>query len=304
MFLNMEGFNDGSPFLWNCYTIPKVDAIRVSNGIYDEIKIDETLDIENSIEKDVWTLDTAFDAKFQNNLEAGNIGSGLPIQYIRFKRRKVGELNWEVMVDVPFDKNIENYDIIDYLIENAVDIEYCLVPLVQFIEGQGVSSIVTTDYKSLFLTGRDENNILQNYPLRFDEKASDITINMDKTIQKTLSSKYPAILCGESQYLSGSITVKLVSPTTEDNQGRIDMKAEKAYRESFESFISSGHPILIRNHSMYILGTIQEPKKNPAFDEEVAFGIYDYNMTFTEVNNAKDLEVLKSNGLVYTVTTN
>jgi hypothetical protein len=303
LFITRYGFSS-EPFLWNCHTNSKVSALLVSNGIYDEIKIDETLDSINSIEKEDWTLDTAFNAKFQNNLEAGNLSNnGIPIQYIRFKRRKIGELNWETMVDEVFYKDIENYNVIDYFIENATEYEYMLVPVTQSTEGQGVSSSIETDYFSLFLTGRDNEGNLKNYPLRFDMKTSDITTNADVTYQKTLSSKYPARLCGESNYLTGNVVVKLISLTTELAGGKVDMKAEKIYREAFEEFIHSGKPMLIRNHSLYILGTIGEPKKNPAFDEEVAFGIYDFSLAFTEYDDAKNMTVLKNNNLYYTVET-
>ena len=300
-FITRFGFN-GSPFVEACHVSRKVSYLMASNGVFDEIKIDETLDSTNSIKKESWTLDTTFLSKFQNSLEAGNIiAGGIKIQKIRFKRRKIGELSWQTMIDVPFSDDIENYDTQDFFVENTTDYEYSLVPVIQNFEGVGVTEQITTDYQSLFLTGLNSKGELCNYPLRFDLHTTDISLNFDQTIQKTLSSQYPALLCGESKYYSGNIAVKLITPTTEANGGKVDMKAEKAYREAFEDFIHGGKPMLIRNHSMYILGVLTDPKKNPAFDEEVAFGIYDYSLAFNEVNNAKDMEVLKQYGLTYDV---
>lgn len=277
----------------------------VSNSISDELKIDETLDSTNSIAKEDWGIDTAFDWKALNTLEAGNVsGSGSKIQKIRFKRRKVGELKWETMIDINYDLNIENYDLLDYLIENSTLYEYALVPILQGFEGVGVTKTITTEYFSMFLTGRDTIGELKNYPLRFDLKTSEIKLNEDKVYQKTLSSKFPALLCGESKYLTGNINVKIISPTTENDNGKVDIKAEKVYREAFESFIHSGKPILIRNHSLYILGTIGEPSKNPSFDEETGFSIYDYSLSFTECGDAKDMNTLQNNGLTYDINLN
>lgn len=304
MFITRHGFNS-EPFLSRCDTSKKVSSLMISNGIYDEFRIDETLDVVDSIIKRDWNLDTAFLAKFQNSLEAGNLTmtGGLKIQKIKFKRRKVGDLSWETMTDYPFSDDIENYDLEDFYIENSKAYEYTLVPVVQNFEGVGVTNTITPIYKSLFLTGRDNNSNLVNYSLRFDLKPSDITSNFDRTYQKTLSSKYPAVLCGESNYLTGNIAVKLISPTTEINNGKIDIQAENAYREAFEEFIANGKPILIRNHSLYILGTISEPKKNPVFDNEVAFGLYDFTMSFTEYGDSKDMNTLKLNNLTYEVIT-
>jgi hypothetical protein len=276
-----------------------------TNGIYDEIKIDETLNSTNSITKEDWEIDTAFNWKAQNSLEAGNVsGSGSKIQKIRFKRRKIGDLKWQTMLDIDYDLDIENYDLLDYLIENSTDYEYALVPILQGFEGVGVTKKITPKYFSMFLTGRDTNGELKNYPLRFDLKTNDIKVNEDKVYQKTLSSKYPALLCGESKYLTGNINVKLISPITESEDGRIDIKAEKVYREAFEDFIHSGKPMLIRNHSLYVLGTIGEPSKNPAFEEEVAFGLYDYSLIFTECGDAKDMATLQNNNLTYEINKN
>lgn len=303
MFITKRGFNS-EPFLWNCHTNKKVSKLFVSNGIYDEVKIDETLDVLNSIEKENWTMDTSFDWKAQKNLEAGNIsGGGVKISQIRFKRRKIGTLDWETMLDMDFNIDIENYDMIDYLIESSETYEYALVPLLQGFEGQGVSSQVDTSYLSMFLTGSDGNGNIINYPLRFDETNSDIKINEDVVYQRTLSSKYPARLCGESKYLTGSINVKLISPTTEKNNGKVDFKAEKVYRKAFEEFIHSGRPMLVRNHSLYILATVSEPTKNPAFNNETAFGLYDFQFIFTEYADAQSMENLKNSGLSYTVAT-
>jgi hypothetical protein len=305
MFIARHGFSS-EPFCWSLYTSKKVDTLEVSNGIYDEIKVDESLETTNSIIKEDWTIDTVLLADYKNTLEAGNIfgvNPEIPIQYLRFKRRKLGELNWQVMIDVPFYKDIEDYNMVDYYIENAVDYEYSVVPVTQSIEGNGTTEQVETKYFGMFLTGKDDSGNIVNYPLRFDLKTSDITLNEDKIYQKTLSSKYPAQLCGESKYYTGNVAVKLISPTTEDNFGKVDMKAEKVYREAFEEFIHSGRSMLIRNHSMYILGTIGEPKKNPVFDEEVGFGLYDYSLSFTETNNAKDMSILKDSNLTYDIKT-
>ena len=295
-----EGFGR-NPFLIRLDTSKKIDSVFISNGIYDEFKIDETLDSINSVEKEEWGIDTVLLAEFKNNLEAGNLtNQSIPIQYLRFKRRKIGELNWQVMIDIPFDKDIENYNIVDYYVENSIDYQYTLVPLVQSIEGNGVVEEIEASYFNLFLTGRNGKGVLQNYPLRFDLNINEITLNQDIVFQKTLSSQYPSIMRGKSKYLSGSFVADVISPTTEENSGIIDMKTENIYRKEFEEFLYSGNKILIRNHSMFILGNISEPKKAPIFNSETAFGIHTFNMSFTETSS-HELSDLLENNLTYEV---
>lgn len=302
MFFGHNMFASGA-FVSACHTNKKINSLMISNMIIDELKIDNTLDKTNTITKEDWDMDTLFDGKFQNNLEAGNLtNSGIPIQYLRFKRRKVGELKWQIMSDIIFDKNIENYDVTDYYIENATDMEYILVPITQSLEGAGVSKTITTEYFSLYLTGRDDNGNLQNYPLRFDLELSNIVLNEDKTFVKTLSSSYPVLMRGKAKYLTGTIKADLISPSTEESFGTVNMQSENSYREAFEEFVHSGKPMLIRNHSFYILGIVSEPKKNP-FSNTIAFGIWTFDMKFTEIGNAKDIDTLKANNLTYDVIT-
>lgn len=296
-----EGFSRNA-FIIRLDTNKKVDSILMSNGIFDEFKIDETLNSTNSIEKEDWGIDTVLLAEFKNNLEVGNLtNQSIPIQYLRFKRRKVGELKWQVMIDIPFDKEIENYNIVDYYVENSIDYQYTLVPLVQSIEGNGVIEEIEATYFNLFLTGRNSDGILKNYPLRFDLNINEITLNQDVVFQKTLSSQFPSVMRGKSKYLSGSFVADVISPTTEGNGGNVDMKAENIYRKEFEDFLYSGNKILIRNHSLYILGNISESKKTPIFNSETAFGIHTFNMSFTETSN-HELSDLLENDLTYEVT--
>lgn len=293
-------FSSTDMFDEQVYMGTKFNTLRLSNMIIDMIDIEETLDIDsNNMVKPEFSMTSALVADFKNNLEGGNIGDGVQIEYIRFKRRKVGDLQWQTMIDIPFDKNIENYDLNDYYVKNGITYEYALVPVFQNQEGIGVSNSIMTKYFSLFLTGRNLNGDLCNYPLRFDLSLSDVTLNEDKTIVKTLSSQFPAFLCGSAKYYTGTVTCSLISPTTEKNLGKIDMNTENIYRESFEEFIHTGRPMLIRNHSFYLLGVLSEIKKTPIFGDDCAWGIWNYNFTFTQVDKADDIAILKKNLLTY-----
>lgn len=304
-FITRFGFGNGMPFLDRCDTQKKINSLYVSNGIYDEIKIDETLDSVNSINKEDWGMDTAFDARFQNSLQAGNLSmSGdMKIQKIRFKRRKVGDLSWETMIDYPFSDDVENYDLEDFYIYCGYNYSYTLVPVVQSTEGIGVTNNIVPIYKSLFLTGRNGNGDLVNYPIRFDLNLTDISLNEDKTVVKTLSSQYPAILCGSSKFMSGSLGFDLISSNCEENSGKVDFAKENSYREGFEEFIHAGKPMLIRNHSFYTLGILSDIKKNPIFGDDVGWGLYKYQCTFTEIGNGKDMTELQKNNLTYNIST-
>jgi hypothetical protein len=105
------------------------------------------------------------------------------------------------------------------------------------------------------------------------------------------------------KYYTGNVKADLISPTTVNNVGKIDMGAENAYREQFENFIHLGKPILIRNHSFYVLGIVSDIKKDPIFGDDCGWGIWTYTFTFTEVDNGEDLKRLIANNLTYIIET-
>lgn len=299
MFFNKDTFSN-NPFMSKCSIGTQFGQMDISNMIIDELVINEGLDEIENIEKEDWKINTDFQALFQNTLEGGNLtNNGVRIQKIRFKKRENNSLTWTVMTEVPYKQEQVNYEIKDYYVKAYENIEYAVSGLTQNIESKGVSQIIQSKYMSMYLTGKDENDKLYNYPLRFDLSVSDISTNESKVFQQTLCSQYPILLSGKTKYQSGSLSVTLISPTTEEQNGEIDMQAENSYREGFEKFIGLGKPLLIRYHSLYLFGIITEPKKKP-FSDDCAFGIWNYTLTFTEINNTNTDTLIKY-GLTYDV---
>lgn len=299
MFFNKNTFSV-NPFISNCYIGKQFGQMDISNMIIDELVINEGLDEIENIEKEDWKINTDFQALFQNTLEAGNLtNNGVRIQKIRFKKRLNNSLTWDTMAEIPYKQEQVNYEIKDFYVKAYEDIEYSVSGLTQNIESKGVTKTIQPKYMSMYLTGRDENDKLCNYPLRFDLSVSDISTNESKVFQQTLCSQYPILLSGKTKYQSGSMTVSLISSNTEEQNGKINMQTENSYREGFEKFIGLGKPLLIRYHSLYLLGVITEPKKKP-FSDDCAFGIWNYTLTFTEINNTNTDTLLK-NGLTYDI---
>lgn len=87
--LDAFGYEDGANF---CIvnSVNNISKIQIQNGLYDEIFVDENTNIGNNTNKENWTATTVINAKFQNNLEAGNMtNSGIPIEKLRFKKEKL-----------------------------------------------------------------------------------------------------------------------------------------------------------------------------------------------------------------------
>lgn len=295
-YLGYSGFGE-SVINERAYLGRKYDELELSNMIVDEVKITEDLSKEPNIEKTGWdSTDVVFDAKFKNDLEAGNIDNeGIPIQKIRISRQKYNSLIWEIMAEVDYDKDIINYDLMDYFVENGVEYNYKIEPVTQGITGVGNSKSITASYDYLFMT--DSYN---NIPFRFDLEMGDITVVTDQTEVTTLSSRYPALLGGKLKHLKGSFTCTIISKGTEENYGEINIQEENEYNKKIEDFLTNGKPKLLRYHSRYLLVNTSTSGSitRSVFNHKTAFGIWKIKCDYTECGDT-DLETLKKNGIEY-----
>ena len=86
-FLNYNFFSDKNCLNPVPTSIENITQVQIQNGIYDEVYI--TKDVESSYSTNIpeWDYNTIFDAKFHNNLTAGNLDFlSTQISEIRVKR--------------------------------------------------------------------------------------------------------------------------------------------------------------------------------------------------------------------------
>ena len=97
------GLNETSIFQ-TAISVGNINQMIIQKGVFDEINIDEDISkIYNDI-KEEWSYQTVALAKFENNLEAGNISNGgVGIQYIKFQKRSVDSLTWQDIAILDFD---------------------------------------------------------------------------------------------------------------------------------------------------------------------------------------------------------
>lgn len=284
------------PFTSQAYVGKQFNTLRLSNGIYDEVKIDETLDSPNVVTKENWSTDTIFDAKFKNNYEAGNIElQNLPIQYLIFERQEQGSLKWETMYKIKYIKGTDNYQLYDYYIKNNVNMTYRFSPVCQNIIGIGASSSIKTSYDRLFLTDAQFN--MNN---GYDLVVGDVTIVNNSTVIETLVGKYPVILNSATKYRKGKINCTSLSTESLDNYGNINtstIEAENVLNQKIEAFLSDGKPKLMRYNNLFMVVKIQNPTRVTDSNHSV-FSIWEWSYEWIEVDGS-DMNSLLKNNLTY-----
>ena len=127
--LDFFGFNEGAIFN-SINSINKFYRLEIQNAIFDEVHIRQRTDIPLDSQKQDWQLDTRLLAKFKNSLEAGNLDlQEQLIEFIRFKKRKLGNLGWMNVQDINYNLEQTTYTYNDRYVESGEIYEYAITPV-------------------------------------------------------------------------------------------------------------------------------------------------------------------------------
>lgn len=166
-------------------------------------------------------------------------------------REKVGENRRHIVTSV----SASTTSVIDYLVKNNTTYKWYVFPKTYDELGISMASAETTsNWWNWSLTSYEEideshegfyiaENVWQfHMGLDAPLSSSDIIQNIDKTQIKTFS-RFPKVSCGDSDYLSGSITCLLgdVNCTTQQYEDNIDLL------NAWYDFVSSGKPCILKD---------------------------------------------------------
>ena len=290
--------NDGVSFD-NCNVMNNVNNFTLTNGSYDELHIiKDSVEIDNSIEKNDWTVNTVLLAKFQNDLVAGTLGvEGYPITIIELRKRKKGEELWQTYFSIDYDENINFYTVIDKFIESEEEYEYCLRPIAINKEGKMIYGNNTTS-KEIYVS-YDHAHIFDNtdeYNLIYNLQLGNITNQIGANEIQTLGSQFPYVIYSKSNYLKGHLECLLVSE--ESATGAVDVKSEKVLRDKIVSFLQNKECKIFKNtDGLYmVIKIIGTPTLTPSNE---ILGIYQIAFDYVEIANVNNVEELANLNLQF-----
>ncbi len=293
MFFGLAPSN-GNLFAGSYSAFNNIYRMDIKNGKFDEIKIDEEL-LPHNATKQEWDYKTIFLSKYDTqSLEAGNIDNkGMPIQYIRFKRRKIDDLTWTNIKDIPFNKDVELYELEDNYVKAHQEYEFGLSPVTENLEGQINSKQIEAIFDDLFLVGKDN----KTYKVHYDLELGDIEYVRETSMTTTLGSQYPYFQNSNVRYRKGSIKNTMISDKSIEIYGISD-KDEIKNKENILSFLDDGKTKLLKNGSgIFYLVRLTDVRETPF--NQLQQRISGVSFTFTEIGNAESLQELILNGLTY-----
>lgn len=227
-------------------SIKNITKIEIQGCIIDELNVKEEVDnIDYSPIKELWDKTNYLLARFQDDLEAGNIkNGGLKISKFIIKRRSIDdtdEINLGV-INYDFNKTltfIDNTQPNDYLI-------YSIVPLGEDgITGVPNSVEIESDFTGWWITHIDDlNKEMTQYTEGFDvfiDSIPDVqrTLNQGRIELQTMS-RYPTVFYNDVDYMSFSLEKVIYIDPCENTY----MRSGKLYRKFLDN--------IIRRHTGFI----------------------------------------------------
>lgn len=158
--------------------VENINNVKIKNCICDELHIREaTSSIDLSSMKKDWQIDTFLLAKFQNDLEAGNVGlGGLVVDNWKIRRRRLDSTSF-VNLGTQSTGVDGNFTYIDHQTRNGITYEYEVILMSGDIEGQPKTIQVACELEYYWIS--DEN---ESYPLFVEFKPSQIQTNIQRNM--------------------------------------------------------------------------------------------------------------------------
>jgi len=275
--------------------IGNIYKMIVSNAIYDEINIIDDGQYIFNINKSNWDYNNILLCVFQNNLNGGNVDfTDKTVSFLKIKRRKIEEFDWQDLHLFVYDKNAIDYEFYDKYVESGQEYEYTILPVTSDgTEGDLINiKSITSIFDGVFLINKDSMfRLIYNLEYNSTERV------MQNEEYTPIGSKYPIIVSnGDIDYEKGSLKALVI---TEDSEtGVIDRRQEKLLRKQLLNFLTSKKPMLLKdgNSNIYIISILGSPSID--YINELNQGLAHISFNWVEIGDSNDTQDLTNNGLL------
>lgn len=286
MFLGTTMFCGKYAFMPPVTDIKNFNSISICDGTYDHLFLssntDETIDNIN----DDWKYETKLNAKFETDLEGGNIGFSLKnTDTIVIKTREKNDFEWKTIYTVPINKKEDFNFILNYPYSpNNSDNEYMLLSTINGIENSYVTTECTTKFGGIFIV--DKDNI---YGTEFNLDNSDTTQNINPTVIELLNNKYPTVYTNsDANYTSGSTSGCFLKIDCDNNT--IDSYGSVKYRKDIMQWLCNNRAKILKLHDgrIYLIKITGKPTDTCDGHQDLRKISFEW-VEVGDINSAKDL---------------
>lgn len=251
MFIGLDMF--GGLETYDAFNVVnRYTSISLGRFKVDEVWIDQNVEPALTTLKEEWGFYTTLLAQFQNNLEAGSLAnSGIPVEYLKIRKRRADQLAWVDIVTIPFDPEQGVYSHIDRIARAGELYDYMVIPVTNDVAGSSLTEQIECSFDSTFLVDND-----YSYQLLYDLEYDPIENVSPSAVIETFS-KYPTVAySGQVDYQRGSIKCMILSDQTVSS-GQIDSRQERLNRDNLMRFLKNKKPKVLKDSSgRYLMVTI------------------------------------------------
>lgn len=286
---------DNSSVFDTVVSLGNINSGILKNGKFDEISFDEDISKVYNNTKEEWDYQFVLDAKFQGNLEAGNIDNkGLQIQQVKFQKRLTDSLIWTDVGILDYSTLQTVYTFIDKYVKNNFEYDFCVVPLTSGVTGKRTTASITPEFQGVFLCDKDTQ-----FQLFYNMEIGAFEHVNPSTILEPLNSKHPIVQYSVLDYQKGNIKALVLSADTIALNGdSINIRSEKINRDALMKWLKNHKPKIYKasNGDFMIISVVDNPTVTPNNDFEGA--IADVSFNFVEIDDVERNGALTENGLV------
>lgn len=286
MFLGTTFFSGKHTLLSPTTNITNFEKTTLLNGIYAHLFLSEkpNLSIENV--NDDWGYDTKLNAKFDSNLEAGNIDfSTKNTDTLVIKTREVGSLEWKTIYTVPITKDSDFNFTINYpYSRNMSSNEYMLINTMNGIEHSYVIAECSTNFDGFYIV--DKDNI---YGTMYNIEPTDTTQNINNSILELLNSVYPTVVNNSDVNYTTGVTsgcfLKLNLETQE-----VDVSNGVSYRKDIMDWLCNKKAKILKleDGRIYLIKIHGKPTDTDAGHRDLRKITFEW-VEIGDVNSCRDL---------------
>ena len=269
-----------------------ITTVRVSNGVVDEVYMESDVMTYSTAFPTQWNFKTAFDAKFNGDLLAGNtLFAAKEVASLRLKRRKKGKSAWDTIYEqtVNGDATKLNFTFYDKTCRANTSYEYTIVPVIGQVEGNFYTNEIKTNFVGLYLM--DSNYIYQT--------ELDVNISPKRTkprnVISTINRRCPYVVSnGAINYENGTVSAQWVSYDQLTDVWDID--GQREYLTGFEDFLNNGQPKIMKYEDgrMWL---IEVSSSDITQAEEYSVAQVHTSFDWTEIGDADSMSDLYLHGL-------
>ena len=233
MFLGTTFFSGKHTLLFPATNITNFETLTLSDGVYDHLFLSENTELSTENINDEWTYETKLNAKFDSNLEGGNISfSTQNTDTLVIKTREVGSLKWKTIYTIPIVEDDDFNFTINYpYSKNMSNNEYMLLSTINGIENSYVITECSTNFDGFFIV--DKDNI---YGTMYNIDITDTTQNINSSVLELLNSVYPTVITNSDvNYTTGTTSGCFLKFNMETQE--VDVSSGVTHRKDVMSWL-------------------------------------------------------------------